>query len=564
MTNTHKNSQSQHGSAQVEWWQDAVIYQIYPRSFKDSNGDGVGDIQGIIAKLDYIASLNVDAIWISPIFKSPMKDFGYDIADYRAIDPLFGTLEEFDQLIQQAHALNIKVIIDQVLSHTSDQHPWFLQSREDTQNEKSQWYVWADAREDGTPPNNWLSIFGGPAWQWEPRRKQYYLHNFLSSQPDLNFHHPEVQTAVLENIEFWLKRGVDGLRLDAINFCFHDQQLRDNPPKPEALRTGRGFSADNPYAYQYHWYNNTQTENLHFVERIRQLLQNYPGSFALGEICSEDSLASMAEYTAEGRLHSAYSFELLTEDFSAKHIRHTVQQLEQKLGSGWPCWAMSNHDVMRVVSRWGANESVSRTLQQQKAKMLLSLLFSLRGTICCYQGEELGLTESQLAFHELRDPYGIAFWPHYKSRDNCRTPMPWQAAATYAGFSEQPPWLPVDTKHASIAVDIQEANPSSVLHYLRKFLAWRKQQPALRWGEIEFIELNEPLLGFYRTGNSQRVLAIFNLSAQAQSLNLSALPGSGEGEIHTAAGPLSPYISLQAGSLALPAYTCWFGTEIGE
>ncbi|HWI24199.1 MAG TPA: alpha-amylase family glycosyl hydrolase, partial [Lysobacter sp.] len=296
------------------WWRGAVIYQIYPRSYLDTNGDGVGDLPGIIERLDHVASLGVDAIWVSPFFKSPMADFGYDIADYREVDPLFGTLEDVDRLLAKAHALGLKVMIDQVLSHTSVEHDWFKASRESRDGDKTDWYVWADAKPDGTPPNNWLSIFGGVAWQWEPRRGQYFLHNFLASQPDLNFHNPAVRAAQLDNVKFWLDRGVDGLRLDAINFCFHDPQLRDNPPKPAELRTGRGFSPDNPYAFQYHWHNNTQPENLAFLEALRALMDRYPDVAALGEISSEDSLATMAEYVGDARLHMGYSFELLTDD----------------------------------------------------------------------------------------------------------------------------------------------------------------------------------------------------------------------------------------------------------
>ncbi len=285
------------------WWRGAVIYQIYPRSYLDANGDGVGDLPGIIERLDHIAALGVDAIWISPFFKSPMADFGYDIADYRDVDPLFGSLDDFDRLLAKAHGLGLKVMIDQVLSHTSIEHAWVRESRQDRSNPKADWYVWADPREDGTPPNNWLSLFGGGAWQWEPRREQYYLHNFLVDQPDLNFHHPDVQQATLDNVRFWLDRGVDGFRLDAINFCFHDAQLRDNPPKPADKRVGRGFSPDNPYAYQYHYYNNTQPENLPFLERLRALLDEYPGAVSLGEISSEDSLATTAEYTRDAPAH---------------------------------------------------------------------------------------------------------------------------------------------------------------------------------------------------------------------------------------------------------------------
>jgi len=267
----------------ADWWRGAVIYQIYPRSFQDSNGDGIGDLAGIVRRLPHVASLGVDAIWISPFFKSPMRDFGYDISDYRDVDPMFGTLEDFDALIAEAHRLGLKVMIDLVLSHTALEHAWFLESRVNRTNPKADWFVWADPKPDGTPPNNWLSMFGGSAWQWDSPRRQYYLHNFLAEQPDLNFHNPAVQDATLDNVKFWLDRGVDGLRLDAINFCFHDAQLRDNPPKPAHLRVGRGFSADNPYAYQYHHYNNTRPETLVFMEQLRALMDRHPGSAALGE-----------------------------------------------------------------------------------------------------------------------------------------------------------------------------------------------------------------------------------------------------------------------------------------
>ncbi len=359
------------------WWRGAVIYQIYPRSYLDANGDGVGDLPGIIQRLDHIAALGVDAIWISPFFKSPMADFGYDIADYRDVDPLFGSLDDFDRLLAKAHDLGLKVMIDQVLSHTSIEHAWFRESRQDRSNPKADWYVWADPREDGTPPNNWLSLFGGGAWQWEPRREQYYLHNFLVDQPDLNFHNPDVQQATLDNVRFWLDRGVDGFRLDAINFCFHDAQLRDNPPKPADKRVGRGFSPDNPYAYQYHFYNNTQPENLPFLEQLRAL-DEYPGAVSLGEISSEDSLATTAEYTQDGRLHMGYSFELLVDDYSAAYIRDTVSRLEAAMTEGWPCWAVSNHDVERAVSRWGGYPADPRL-----ARMLVAMLCCCAARCAC-------------------------------------------------------------------------------------------------------------------------------------------------------------------------------------
>ena len=497
------------------WWRGAVIYQIYPRSFLDTNGDGIGDLPGIIRRLDYVAKLGVDAIWIAPFFVSPMADFGYDVADFRNVDPLFGTLADFDHLLAKAHEAGLKVMIDQVLSHTSAEHPWFKESRQSRDNPRADWYVWADAREDGGPPNNWLSLFGGCAWQWEPRRGQYYLHNFLASQPDLNFHNPDVRAAVLDNLRFWLDRGVDGFRLDSINFCYHDAKLRDNPPKPKEKRVGRGFSADNPYSFQYHWYNNTQPENLAFLEELRALLDHYPGVTALGEISSEDSLATMAEYTNGRRLHMGYSFELLSEDFSAAYIRETVRAQEAHMIEGWPCWAISNHDVERVLSRWG-NGQASAAMANQ----LTGMVCSLRGSVCVYQGEELGLTEAEVPYELLRDPYGIAFWPNFKGRDGCRTPMPWDSTAAHAGFSSAMPWLPIPDEHRALAVSWQETQSASTLNIFRAFMCWRRAQPALRWGDIRFIKMPEPVLAFTREFETQTLLVMFNLSAQAISVNL--------------------------------------------
>ncbi|TZF89907.1 alpha-glucosidase family protein [Cognatilysobacter lacus] len=524
------------------WWRGAVIYQIYPRSFLDTDGDGIGDLPGIVDRLDYVASLGVDAIWISPFFKSPMADFGYDIADYRDVDPMFGTLADFDRLLAKAHSLGLKVMIDQVLSHTSAQHEWFQASRGARTGDKADWYVWADAKPDGTPPNNWLSLFGGVAWQWEPRRHQYYLHNFLVEQPDLNFHNPAVQQAQLDNVQFWLDRGVDGFRLDAINFCFHDAQLRDNPPKPEHLRTGRGFSPDNPYAFQYHYYNNTQPECLGFIEGVRALMDRYPDVAALGEISSEDSLATMAEYVQPGRLHMGYSFELLTDDFSAAYIRGTVERLEAGMPDGWPCWAISNHDVQRAVTRWGGtgfNESLAR--------QLVALVCSLRGSVCLYQGEELGLPEADVPYEMLRDPYGIAFWPAFKGRDGCRTPMPWNGAER-AGFSDGQPWLPVAETHHARSVAAQDADPDSVLHAVRAFLRWRRTQPALVEGAIRFLDTPEPVLAFEREHAGQRLLVALNLSATAVDCALDVRVET----VIDAPGVASG--CLQEGRLALPAH----------
>ena len=530
------------------WWRGAVIYQIYPRSFFDSNGDGVGDLPGIIAKLDYLAGLGVDAIWIAPFFKSPMADFGYDIADYREVDPLFGTMADFERLLAKAHALGLKVMIDQVLSHTSIEHAWFSESRLSRDNAKADWYVWADAKDDGTPPNNWLSIFGGVAWRWEPRRRQYFLHNFLADQPDLNFHNPQVRAAVLDNVRFWLDKGVDAFRLDAINFCFHDSKLRDNPPKPENERVGRGFSPDNPYAFQYHYYNNTQPENLGFLEDLRRLTDTYANVALLGEISSEDSLATMAEYTHGRRLHMGYSFELLTNDFSAAYIRRTVETLEAGMDDGWPCWAISNHDVERVASRWGGAAP-----SNDFVKLLAALVASLRGSVCFYQGEELGLTEAEVPFEQLQDPYGVAFWPNFKGRDGCRTPMPWDASE-HAGFSAATPWLPVPAAHRTQAVAAQEDDRGSSLHAFRAFLRWRKTQPALCLGDIRFIDAPEPVLAFTRTHAGERVLVVLNLGAADIDVTLGQLGPIAQLD---APGPRAGCVT-ESGAVRLPAYAAVF------
>jgi alpha-glucosidase len=532
----------------ARWWRGAVIYQIYPRSFMDTDGDGVGDLPGIIERLDHVASLGVEAIWISPFFRSPMADFGYDIADYRDVDPLFGTLDDFDRLLAKAHALGIRVMIDQVLSHTSIEHAWFQESRSSRDNPKADWYVWADAKPDGSPPNNWLSIFGGVAWKWEPRRGQYFLHNFLEVQPDLNFHNPEVRSATLDNVRFWLDRGVDGLRLDAINFCFHDPLLRDNPPKPAELRVGRGFSPDNPYAFQYHHHNNTQPENLAFLEDLRRLLDEYPDAVTLGEISSEDSLATMAEYVDERHLHMGYSFELLCDDFSADYLRRTVQRVEDTMQDGWPCWAISNHDVERAVTRWGGAGAGDAF-----AKMLVALVCSLRGSVCLYQGEELGLGEAEVPYEALRDPYGITFWPNFKGRDGCRTPMPWTSAPD-GGFGTTTPWLPMPDAHRARSVERQEQAPDSVLAAVRRLLHWRRTRPALLSGRISMLDTPEPVLAFDRRGDGEAMLAVFNLGTDEQ---LIALPAA----VSVQAPDLDhglPSGAVEAGTLRLPGHGVFY------
>jgi alpha-glucosidase len=504
------------------WWRGGVIYQIYPRSFQDSNGDGIGDLPGITERLAHVAELGADGIWLSPFFKSPMKDFGYDVSDYCDVDPMFGTIADFKALLQRAHDLGLKVMIDQVLSHTSDQHPWFVESRSSRDNPKSDWFVWADARADGTPPNNWLSIFGGSAWQWDTRRCQYYLHNFLSSQPDLNFHHPEVQAALLQTVKFWLDMGVDGYRLDTANFYFHDALLRDNPGKgaPGRDNPDPAVNPFNPYAWQAHVYDKSRPENLPFLETLRALLDQYPDTTMVGEIGDDDGLARVAEYTSTGpqgqrRLHMAYCFDFLGEARSAPFLHGVLQRFNQVVGDGWPCWALSNHDCVRSATRWGGPQPDPRLL-----RLAAAFQMGLRGTVCLYQGEELGLPEAQVAFEDLQDPYGITMWPEYKGRDGCRTPMPWQAQAPHAGFSTaEKTWLPVDARHQALAVD-QQTGPDSLLAYFKQLIAWRKEQPALVHGEMQLWHSHGQTLSFVREHAGQRILCVFNFSDQIAELTL--------------------------------------------
>jgi len=497
------------------WWRGAVIYQIYPRSFQDSDGSGVGDLRGITRRLPYVASLGVDAVWLSPFFPSPMDDMGYDVSDYCDVDPLFGDLDDFDAMLTEAHKLGLKVMIDQVLSHSSDQHQWFKESRASRNNDKADWYVWADPNADGTPPNNWLSVFGGPAWEWDGTRGQFFLHNFLASQPDLNFYNPAVQDALLDTVRFWLERGVDGFRLDTVNYYFHDAQLRSNPPlQHKDTNQGSSDAPDmNPYGMQDHIYSKSRPENIGFLKRFRALLDEYDNRAAVGEVGDgERSLDIVAEYTeGDDRLHMCYTFDLLGPDFSAKHFRGAIERFESKVKDGWVCWAFSNHDVNRHLTRWrqpGDN-------LDHLAKFSISLLTSLRGSLCIYQGEELGLEEADVAFEDLTDPYGIRFWPAYKGRDGCRTPMVWEYNAPNAGFSTGKPWLPVPEAQRLRAVDTQGAG--SVLAAYRDFLTFRNAHDVLRNGSITFLPTKGEMLAFIRESDDEKLLFVFNLAREATS-----------------------------------------------
>jgi alpha-glucosidase len=489
-----------------EWWRGAAIYQIYPRSFADSNGDGIGDLPGITAHLDHVASLGVDAIWLSPFFTSPMLDFGYDVADYCGVDPIFGTLADFDALIARAHALGLRVLIDQVYSHSSDRHPWFLESRTDRTNPKADWYVWADARPDGTPPNNWQSVFGGPAWTWSAPRRQYYMHNFLPEQPQLHMHLPAVQDAMLDVAKFWLDRGVDGFRIDAINFSMHDRALTDNPPAPPGPRT-RSFD------FQLHIHNQSQPEIPAFLERLRALLDGYGATFTVAEVGGPSPEAEMHAFTqGDRRLNSAYGFNFLYADrLTPALVRDALAQWPDNPATGWPSWAFENHDAPRAISRWADPRH-----RDAFARMKLMLLISLRGNIFLYNGEELGLTQVDIPFEALQDPEAIANWPLTLSRDGARTPMPWQGTANdHAGFSSGTPWLPIGADHLALAVDRQNADPASLLNLTRHLLAFRHASDALMRGSARVIEASEAILAIERTTPGETLLCVFNMTAES-------------------------------------------------
>jgi alpha-glucosidase len=495
----------------LPWWHGASIYQIYPRSFLDTNGDGIGDLPGITARLDHVASLNVDAIWLSPFFTSPMRDFGYDVADYCDVDPIFGTLADFDALVARAHSLGLKMIIDQVWSHTSDQHDWFRESRQSRDNARADWYVWADPKPEGSPPSNWQSVFGGPAWTWDARRQQYYLHNFLNSQPDLNVHNPEVQAAILKVARFWLDRGVDGFRIDAINFALHDLGLRDNPPSTGTQKRSR------PFDYQDRIHNMSHADVPLFLEKVAGVMAEYPDRFTVAEVGGDDAIGEMHAYTqGTARLNSAYGFNFLYSDgLDAPLVAKALTEWPDAPGTGWPSWAFSNHDAPRAASRWhGACN------HDDYARLIMLLLVALRGNIFLYYGEELGLTQAEIGFDDLQDPEAIANWPLTLGRDGARTPMPWTADAPNAGFTTGKPWLPLGADHARHAVDQQNDDATSMLHWTRQLMALRRSQPALRHGRVAVDTAQGDLLILTRSWAGQTLLCAFNLGPQAGRMDL--------------------------------------------
>ena len=485
-----------------EWWRGAVIYQVYPRSFADTNGDGIGDLPGVTRNLEHIASLGVDAVWISPFYTSPMRDFGYDVADYCDVDPIFGTLADFDLLIEKAHGLGLRVITDLVFAHTSDQHGWFHESRQSRTGPRSDWYVWADARPDGSPPNNWQSVFAGPAWTWDARRGQYYMHNFLPEQPQLNLHNVAVQDALIDVTRFWLDRGVDGFRFDAINFAMHDPQLRDNPPLPPGGKRTR------PFDFQDKLYNQSHAGIVDFLARIRALTDSRGSRFSVAEVGGDHADQEMQTFTAgERHLNSAYGFlYLYAPTLAPMLVREGAEAWHGRDGQGWPSWTFSNHDAPRAISRWADGRDLKAV-----AEMAMLLLMTLRGNVFIYQGEELALPQAAVPFDRLVDPEAIANWPETLGRDGARTPLPWNADQPQAGFSTVEPWLPVDPRHLALSVDRQERDPVSMLQTTRRLVSFRKAHPCLLRGDMNLVEVGADLLCFERVDCGERLLCVFNL-----------------------------------------------------
>jgi alpha-glucosidase len=527
--------------AQSPWWRGAIVYQIYPRSYYDTNADGIGDLPGITAKLDHIASLGVAGIWISPFFKSPMKDFGYDVADYRAVDPIFGTLHDFDIMLAAAHARGLKVIIDMVMAHTSDLHAWFSESRASRQNAKADWYVWHDPKPDGTPPTNWQAVFGGAAWTWDARRQQYYMHNFLASQPQLNVHNRAVQDALLAEARFWLARGVDGFRLDAINHSMHDLELRDNPPWAVGTRT-----ITRPFDMQHRVYSQSHPDIPLFLERFRQLTDEFGAVFSVAEVGGPNAIGEMKSFTSAGRLNSAYSFDFLyAPDLTPERVRSAQSNWLGKDEAGWPSWAFSNHDAPRCVSRWYTGDDRPRF-----ARLTNALLLSLRGNPILYQGEELGLTQGVVPFEALQDPEAISNWPLTLGRDGARTPMAWSRDNSYGGFSAHKPWLPIGEGHDGLSVAEQEKDAASVLNFTRAMIAVRERSAALQIGDIHFLAASGALLVFERREGDEKVHCIFNLGAGSAPWPASVAHGS---ETLISSGWEAPAQG------DVPAYSVWIG-----
>jgi len=499
-----------------EWWRGAMFYEVYIRSFRDSDGDGIGDLQGVIEKLDHIASLGVDGLWLSPFYPSPQVDFGYDISDFSNVDPLYGSMGDFHELTEKVHEKGMKLLIDLVPCHTSDQHPWFKESRQDRENEKADWYIWADGAEDGGPPNNWLSSFGGSAWQWDPRRSQYYYHPFLTCQPALNLQNPEALEAVLDIFRFWMDRGVDGFRLDAVQCLCCDPALRSNPPSPSGEQNIMvGGGPNNPFRKQLHLFDRDVPQSAKVLEAFRGAVREYePERVLIGELADVDSSRFAVKYTLQDqRLHAVYDFDLINAAKSLDDWRDILRVRVEFMASGWMMNVFTNHDSVRAVSNltlFAEREGC----HDQAAKLLLFMQSTLLGGGIIFQGEELGLPQPELEYEDLQDPWAKAFWPDFEGRDGVRTPIPWKKSGKQAGFTDaEEAWLPVPDDHRDHAVTTQEKDPDSVLNFTRALLAWRKKEPLLRTGRERVYESDvAPVIAYDRYDDERCLTFVINVS----------------------------------------------------
>ena len=487
------------------WWRDGIIYQIYPRSFADSNNDGIGDLPGITNKLDYLQDLGVDALWLSPIYPSPDVDYGYDVADYTGIDPKFGTMEDFEKLVSEAKKRDIHIVLDLVLNHTSDQHPWFIQSKESEENPYHDWYLWLHPKSDGEPPNNWAAIFGGSGWEYDPQLGQYYYHMFYKEQPDLNWRNAEVRQAMLDVFRFWLGKGVDGFRLDVFNVYFKDAAFRDNPPKMGI----RAFDRQN------HLYDCSQPDMYPLLGEIREILDQHPGGYAVGETFNATT-AQTATYCGKDKLHAAFNFEFAENRWHPKRFLDSAQKWYASLEEGaWPNNFLSNHDMIRAASRYCFGED------DRRAKVALAMLLTFKGTPFIYYGEEIGLRDIPIRRKsDILDPIGKTFWPLYKGRDGCRAPMQWTGGKN-AGFSDAKPWLPVNKNYTQRNVVNQAAQPDSLLLFFKALAALRKSEPALQRGEFKSLTPDpHTFLAFERTLEEDRLLVLLNFSSREDQVHL--------------------------------------------
>lgn len=479
-----------------QWWQNGIIYQVYPRSFQDSNGDGVGDLRGILNRLDYLHWLGIKAIWISPIFPSPMADFGYDISDYRGIHPLFGTMADFDDLLQEVHARDMKLLLDLVPNHTSDEHPWFQESRSSRDNPRRDWFLWYDAKPDGSVPNNWLSVFGGSAWEWDEHTEQYYYHAFHKKQPDLNWRNPEVQQAMLEVMRFWLDKGVDGFRVDVIWHMIKDKQLRDNPPNPDYK------PRELPYRQLLPTYSTDQPEVHDIVRMMRELMDQYQERVMIGEIYLPISRLVSYYGTDNKGAHLPFNFLLLTLPWDAQQLASAISEYEGALPpEGWPNWVLSNHDKPRITSRVG----------KAQARVAAMLLLTLRGTPTLYYGDEIGMRDVPIPPEEVQDPQGLNHADTYLSRDPARTPMQWNDSE-YAGFTHAKPWLRLPEYFRRMNVRAQQENPFSMLSFHKRLIQLRQAEPALQIGDYAPVYAEEQIIAYIRQTEEQRFLIVLNLT----------------------------------------------------